>query len=53
MDARDTVDDELLESVIANEVEEAAQEFTEYGGFVVLDEVSSWFTCEGEDEIGR
>jgi hypothetical protein len=50
-DIWDTVDDELAESVIADEIEEACGEFVEEGSFVVFNEVAPWFTCKSEYKI--
>jgi hypothetical protein len=51
-DAGNAIDDELLETVVADEVEQASWEFAEYGILVVFDEVSSGLSGKGKDEVG-
>ena len=52
LDARDSVNDELVEAIIPNKVKEASWKFVENGGFVVLNKVYMGFTCKGEYKVG-
>ena len=52
LDARDSLDDELVEAIIPNKVKEASWKFVENGGFVVLNKVYMGFTCKGEYKVG-